>query len=48
MEGAKSYQDKLSVAVNMAKWAMADQWAKAHGMRFRVITEFDLYRNVKR
>ena len=48
MEAAKSYRDKLSVAINMAKWAMADQWAKAHGMRFRVVSEFDIFKNVKR
>jgi hypothetical protein len=48
MESAKSYRDKLMVAVNMAKWAAADNWARANNMRFRVVTEFDLYKNVKR
>jgi len=48
MEGARSYRDKLSVAINMAKWAAADSWARANNMRFRVVTEFDLYRNQKR
>jgi hypothetical protein len=48
MESAKSYRDKLMVAMNMAKWAAADSWARANGMRFRVVTEFDLYRNQKR
>jgi hypothetical protein len=48
MESAKSYRDKLSVAINMAKWAAADAWARANGMRFRVITEFDIFKNVKR
>jgi len=48
MESAKSYRDKLMVAINMAKWAAADNWARANNMRFRVVTEFDLYKNVKR
>lgn len=48
MEGAKSYRDKLSVAINMAKWAACQAWCSAQGIKFRVITEYDLYRNCKR
>lgn len=48
MESARSYRDKLSVAINMAKWAAADSWCRANGMRFRVITEFDIFKNHKR
>ena len=48
MESARSYRDKLSVAINLAKWAAADAWAKAHNMRFRVVTEYDIFKNVKR
>jgi len=48
MEGARSYRDKLSVAMNMAKWAAADSWARANNMRFRVVTEFDIFKNQKR
>ncbi len=48
MESAKSYRDKLMVAMNMAKWAAADSFCRAHGMRFRVVTEFDIFKNVKR
>lgn len=48
MESARSYRDKLSVAINMAKWAAADAWARANNMRFRVITEYDIFRNMKR
>jgi TnsA endonuclease N terminal len=48
METAKSYKDKLMVAINMAKWAAADNWARANNMKFRVVTEYDLYRNMKR
>jgi len=48
METAKSYRDKLMVAVNMAKWAAADAWARANNIRFRVVTEYDIFKNVKR
>ena len=48
MESAKSYRDKLSVAINMAKWAAADAWARANNMRFRVVTEYDIFKNTKR
>lgn len=48
MESAKSYKDKLSVAINMAKWAAADNWARANNIRFRVVTEYDIFKNMKR
>ena len=48
MESARSPRDKLSVAINMAKWAAADAWCKANGMRFRVVTEHDIFKNLKR
>ena len=48
METAKSYRDKLMVAINLAKWAAADNWARANNMKFRVVTEFDIFKNVKK
>jgi len=48
MESARSYRDKLMVAMNMAKWAAADSWARSNNMRFRVVTEFDIFKNHKR
>ncbi len=39
MEFAKSKRDKASVALNMAKWQVANAWCKAQGMKFRVIHE---------
>jgi hypothetical protein len=48
MESAKSLKDKYSVAINMAKWAAADAWCKANNMRFRVVTEHDIFKNLKR
>lgn len=44
-ESAKTYRDKLSVAVNMAKWAAADAWCRTKGIRFRVLTEADIFHN---
>lgn len=48
METAKTLRDKYSVAINMAKWAAADNWARANNIRFRVVTEFDIFKNTKR
>lgn len=48
METAKSLKDKYSVAINMAKWAAADAWCRANNIRFRVVTEYDIFKNVKR
>lgn len=48
MENAKSMRDKYMVAINMAKWAAADNWCRANNIKFRVITEFDIFKNVKR
>jgi hypothetical protein len=48
METAKSLRDRYSVAINMAKWAAAQNWCKANGLTFRVVTEFDIFKNVKR
>lgn len=48
MESAKTLRDKYSVAINMAKWAAADAWCRANNIRFRVVTEYDIFKNVKR
>lgn len=48
MSAAKSLRDKYVVAVNMAKWAAADAFCRANGLKFRVVTEHDLYSNMKR
>lgn len=48
MESARSPKDKLSVAINLAKWAMADAWCKARGIKFRVVTEHDIFKNQRR
>ena len=48
METAKSPRDKLMVAINLAKWAACDAFCKAHGMRFRVVSEHDMFKNVNK
>ena len=47
MSAAKSLRDKYVVAVNMAKWAAADAFCRANGLKFRVVTEHDIFKNMK-
>lgn len=47
MGKARTQDDKIQLAVNTAKWEAATRYAKAHGMTFRVVTEYDIYRNPK-
>ena len=48
------YQDKRGnkhaelIALNHAKWEAAAKWAKHKGLRFRVVTEDDIFHNGKR
>ena len=49
MEGAgKSRNRQMAVVQNMAKWEAATAWCKNKGIRFRVVTENDLYHQGKR
>jgi hypothetical protein len=43
MESARSPRDRAYVALNHAKWAAASSWAKNNGMRFRVVTENEIF-----
>ena len=40
-----SAKDRMTVAINHAKWAAANAYCKAQGLTFRVITEDDLFYN---
>ena len=42
-ENAKSKRDKLMLAVNTAKWAAAMAWSAKNGVKFRVLTEKDIW-----
>jgi hypothetical protein len=43
IESKMSNRDRAVVAVNYAKWAAAEKWARRNGMTFRVITESDMF-----
>ena len=43
IEEKQSQRDRAQVAINYAKWDVAQKWAKANGMIFRVITESDIF-----
>lgn len=43
LEFAKSKKDKLAYAVNSSKWQQATGWCVQRGIKFRVITEKDLF-----
>lgn len=36
-------RDRVIVAINYAKWAAAEKWAKQNGLTFRVINEDQIY-----
>lgn len=48
VESKASSRDRAIVAVNYAKWDAATKWAKRNGLKFRVITEDDLFQNGKK
>lgn len=48
MENARSVRDRAAAALNMAKWAAAQQFCKNYDMKFRVVTEHDIYQNAAR
>lgn len=47
-ESARSQRDKLVVAINHAKWAAAHAWAKSNGIRFRIISENEIFHQGRR
>ena len=47
-ESARSVRDRAAVALNMAKWSAAQEFCKSYGMRFRVVTENDIYVNTSK
>lgn len=42
---AKSKHDKLMLVINQAKWQAATKYANRQGIKFRVITEDDIFFN---
>ena len=45
MERARTKKDKLSVLVNQAKWKAAFGYCKRNNLKFRVLTEEQLFQN---
>jgi hypothetical protein len=45
LELAKTQQEKAAVVLNMAKWEACRMWCHKHGMKFRILTEEDIYNN---
>ena len=45
MGGASGVYDKIQATINESKWSAAGQFCKANGLKFRVITEKDMFRN---
>ena len=43
LEGARNVRDQASAILNMAKWEAARAWCRAHNLKFRVITEQDIF-----
>jgi hypothetical protein len=42
-EKANGPRDKLALAVNIAKWKAAEEFAQRNGLKFRVLTEKSLF-----
>ena len=40
----KHAQNRAALVVNRAKWEAANKWAKNKGIRFRVLTESDIFK----
>ena len=43
VESKMSNRDRMVVAINYAKWDSATKWCNRNGLKFRVITEQDLF-----
>lgn len=48
LENARGVNDKLSVAVNAAKWTAAQEWCARKGIRFKVINEQHIFHTNKK
>ena len=44
LESKANNRDRAIIAVNYAKWDAATKWCNSHGLKFRVVTEEDLFR----
>jgi len=44
---AKTKRDRAAIAINTAKWQAAQAWCSNSGLRFRVMTEAEIFRNAR-
>ena len=47
LESAKSARDQAAAVLNMCKWEAARAWCGQNGLRFRVVTEHDIFHQGK-
>ena len=43
-----SQRDRLSIAINHAKWESAAKWCKHKGLHFRIVNEADIFHQGKK
>ena len=43
LEDKMSQRDRAIVAINHHKWEAAQRWCRANGLRFRILTEHDIF-----
>jgi len=48
LDNAKSARDKAAAILNMAKWAAARAWCAQQGLKFRIVTEEDIFSGIKK
>jgi hypothetical protein len=46
-EAGKSPRAQAAAILNMAKWAAARSWCAQQGLKFRVVTELDIFSGIK-
>lgn len=40
--------EQLTYAINVAKWEAATKWCKSRGIKFRIVTEKDLFATIRK
>lgn len=48
MENARSARDQAAAVLNAAKWSAAKAWCAQQGLKFRIVTEEDIFAGVKK
>lgn len=48
LENARSDRDRAAAILNAAKWTAAKAWCAQQGLKFRIVTEDDIYAGVKK